>query len=172
MLRVPGMRSDHVCLTVVLDGKLLLSWGSIFYCAPNHTHIHTPRLLADRQKLETRLRQLFCCCSSAPVYVLILWQPTRHANVYILYLLPTEEHNLTHTHIHTVCETAKTKRARSTAAVVQWLPRALRLEPHVWYSSSSSSSSRCRARKTLLVCGESRVLKSLVVAASSDDRYF
>ena len=170
MLRVPGMRSDHVCLTVVLDGKTVALVGLDFQlCAKPHTHTYTAITGRQAKTWNTApavvlLLLQFCSCIRAD----FVTAHTPRICIYILYLLPTAEHKRTHIHIHIVCETAKTKRARSTTAVVQWLPRVPKSERHVWYSSSSS-----RARKTLLVCGGSRVLKSLVVAASdSVDRYF
>ena len=80
-----------MCLIVAFKVKLLLlSWHDLLLLCANHTHIHTPWLLANRQELEARFLQLYCYCA-APVNHFFDSTPATHT-----YLLHKEAHKRTH----------------------------------------------------------------------------
>ena len=66
MLRMPGMKSDHVCLTAALV-VLILSWFDLLLLCTNHTHVcnMTAGIKARAWSMAavvTLLLLLRCCC--------------------------------------------------------------------------------------------------------------
>ena len=68
-LRIPGMKSDDVCLIGALDVSML-SWFD-FLLFTYHTHIHRDYWRKGKS-LKTRL-PLYCCWCAAAVYCFCFW---------------------------------------------------------------------------------------------------